>query len=108
MRVYRQRCDSRMTRAQVKAAYVIYRDKGLSLRALGALLWEQFGYASPASCANTLHDLFKREGYKLRDNKALLIERNFKHGHGARKDRAAYKRWRRATIGPFPSDRKSA
>lgn len=104
MRVYRHRSDAKLTRAQVKAAYVLYRDEGLTLRALGALLYERFGYASAASCANSLHDLFKGEGFLLRDKNKLMAERNFRHGKGARKDKAAYKRWHRATFGPWPSD----
>jgi len=104
VRVKRHRRDANLTRAQVRAAYVLYRDQGLSLRALGALLYERFGYASPHSCANSLHDLFKGEGFELRDKNELMAQRNYRHGHGARAEKAAYKRWHRATFGPWPSD----
>jgi hypothetical protein len=104
VRRYRHRADAKLTRAQVQAAYVIYRDQGLSVRAVAGLIWERYGYASQASCANSLHDLFKGENFLMRDKNALMAERNFKHGRCG--DRAAYKRWHRAEFGPWPSDRK--
>lgn len=108
MRTYRHRRDAKLTREQVRAAYLLYRDRGLSLRALGALLYERFGYASAASCANSLHDLFKGEGYRLRDRIEATKAASTTHGRGARADKAAYKRWHRAEFGPWPSDRKAA
>jgi len=108
VRKYRHRKDAKLTREQVRAAYVLYREQGLSLRALGKLLYERFGYASPASCANSLHDLFQGEGFKLRDRIDATVTASTTHGRGARKDKAAYKRWHRAEYGPWPSDRSNS
>lgn len=94
----------KLTAAQVRAAHVIYEQRGLSLRQLGALLWERYGYASPQSCANALHDLFRAQGLPRRDRIAATIAANTVHGRGARNDRAAYKRWHRRTHGRWPSD----
>ncbi len=106
MRRYKHRADAKLTRAQVRAAYVLYRDRGLSLRAVAGLLWERFGYASQASCANSLHDLFVGEGFLLRDRVAATVAASTTHGRGARADKASYKRWHRSEFGPWPSDRK--
>lgn len=105
---YKWRTDARLTPAQVRAAYHLHIEGGLSIRELGRQMWERFGYSSPHSCANSLSDLFKRAGLKARDRVDATVKVSTTHGRGARKSKAAYKRWHRATFGPWPSDRKGA
>lgn len=96
----------KLTEEQVHAAYLLHTDGGLSLRELGRQLYERLGYASSKSCAVALSDAFKRDALKARDRVEATRLVSTTHGHGARADKAAYKRWRRSTIGPWPSDRK--
>ena len=103
---YKWRCDAKLTAAQVRAAHRVHIEAGISLRELGRQLWERFGYSSPQSCSNSLSDLFKRAGLKARDRVDATVKASTTHGLGARANKAAYKRWHRATFGPWPSDSK--
>ena len=101
---YKLRKDAKLTRPQIYAAHRLHTEGGYSIRELGRLLWQRHGYASPRSCANSLSDLFARVGLPARDRIEATRKASTTHGHGARADRAAYKRWHRATHGPWPSD----
>jgi hypothetical protein len=81
-----------MDERQVRAAYQLYCDQGLSIRALADLVWEQFGYNSRDACKSALFSYFKRRGLRLRDQREVTAQRNFKHGHGVRgRDEHAYR-----------------
>lgn len=99
---YKWRTDAKLTAAQVRAAHRVHIEAGVSIRELGRLMWERFGYASPQSCSNCLSDLFKRAGLKARDRVDATVKASTKHGRGARNNKAAYKRWHRATSGRGP------
>lgn len=103
---YRYRRDARLTRAQVLAAHQLHIEGGMSIRELGRRLWERNGYASAKSCANSLSSLFATLGLEARDRIEATRAASTTHGRGARKDKAAYKRWHRETFGPWPSDRR--
>jgi len=91
---------------QIAAAHRLHIEGGLSLRELGRQLWERLGYSSPHSCAQALSDAFRRAGLPRRDRVAATIAASTTHGRGARANKAAYKRWHRATFGPWPSDHR--
>lgn len=95
-----------LTPEQVKAAHTLHLAGGLSIRELGRRLYRQLGYSSATSCATALSSAFMRDGLPRRDRIAATIAANTTHGHGSRSDKAGYKRWRRSTIGPYPSDAK--
>ena len=61
---------------QLKAAYVLYARKELSVRQVAALLWERFGYASQNACAKGLFDQFRRNGWPLRDRVDAVVASN--------------------------------
>jgi hypothetical protein len=84
----RSRYKRRLTVAQVKAAWKLY-ETGLSLRQIGALIWERHGFASPGSAAMALLAAFHAEGYVLRDRVAASVARSTVHGLGARGSRSS-------------------
>ncbi|MEI6446506.1 MAG: hypothetical protein WCO96_01345 [Actinomycetes bacterium] len=74
--------------------------QGHSLRALGAAVWERYGYSSTKSAANAIHAGFVRLKLPRRDKAAMMAERNRVHGQATRDgDRDAYRRWRRRQTG---------
>ncbi len=75
----------RMTDEQIAAAHTIYDMEGLSLRALGALLYERFGYRSASVCANQLCQSFIRLGLPRRDRIAAVRATSTRHGRSPRK-----------------------
>lgn len=93
----------RLTEAQVKAAHRLHVG-GLSQRELGRLLFDRYGYSTPHACANALSRAFKRGGLPRRNRIEATVLASTTHGHGARHDKAAYKRWHRATFGPWASN----
>ena len=104
-RSYKWRTDAKLTRAQALAAYKLHIEGGVSIRELGKLMWERYGYSSPHSCANSLSDLFKRLHRPARDRVQATILASTTHGRGSRANKAAYKRWHRETFGPWASDK---
>lgn len=70
----------RMTNKQILAAHVIYTRRGLSLRQLGELLWQQFGYANAESCAWQIRRGFKNLGLPVRDPIEASRAAHYKHG----------------------------
>lgn len=101
-----RRATRRLTDDQVRAAHRLHIDGGLSIRELGRRLYGQYGYASPHACANRLSDYFMLLGLPRRGRIEATIAASTTHGRGARADKPAYKRWHRATFGPWPSDLK--
>jgi hypothetical protein len=93
----------RLTPEQVTAAHTLHVG-GMSLRELGRQLYERLGYASAKSCTMALSQAFRRAGLTRRDRIEATVAASTVHGRGARTDKAAYKRWHRATYGPWPSD----
>lgn len=75
----------RMTDDQIRAAHTIYDLECLSLRALGALLYEQFGYRTASVCANQLCQSFIRLGLPRRERVAATRAASTKHGRSPRK-----------------------
>lgn len=73
-----------LTDRQIRAAHVIYETRGLSLRQLGALIYEQHGYSSPQTAASALHKGFKRLGLPLRDRLTAVTRAATKHGQARR------------------------
>ena len=65
-RVKRRNSNAKLTHAKIRAAYVLYKDGGLSMNELGAALWKRYGYATPDSCRRCLLKAFQLEGYELR------------------------------------------
>lgn len=70
----------KLTDRQVVAAHTLYIEKRLSLRDLGRLLWERFGYASPNACAVSLGQAFIDLGLPRRDRVEACVEKSLKHG----------------------------
>lgn len=93
----------KLSTEQVRAAHRLH-EGGVSIRELGRLLHERYGYATAHSCANALSAAFRRHGLRRRDRIAATIAASTVHGRGARADKAAYKSWHRSTYGPWPSD----
>lgn len=87
---------------QLRLAHRLYASRGLSLRRLGALLWERHGFASPKSCAGALHVGFVRLGLPRRGRVEATVAASLKHGRARRATQAAYKRWRREQAGYRP------
>lgn len=86
----------KLTDGQVRAAHTLYIERRLSLRDLGRLLWERFGYASAASCANSLSEAFIDLGLPRRDRIEATIEKSLRHGLARRgKGGAEYNQLRR-------------
>ena len=83
---YRYRKDAKLTRDQVVAAHRLHTEGGYSIRALGRLLWQRYGYASEKSCANSLSDLFATVGLPARDRIEATRIASTTHGRGARAD----------------------
>jgi hypothetical protein len=79
----------KMTESEVRSAHLIYVNTGLSLRKLGALLWERFGYKSANSCANSLSQSFKLYGLPARDRIEATISASTRHGLAPRRARAS-------------------
>ena len=77
----------RMTDQQVRAAHVLYERHQLSFRALGALLWERFGYSSPKSCGNALCEAFISLGLPRRDRIAATVAASWIDGSTTREKR---------------------
>lgn len=97
---------ARMTDDQIRAAHVLYEVQRLSLRAIGALLWEPFGYANQKSCAQTLNHGFIRLGLPRRERVEATIAAHLKHGRARRnakvtdlEDYNAYRREQRRATG---------
>lgn len=80
---YRHRKDAKLTAAHVRAAHKLYQ-AGMSVRDLAAAGWEKWGYASPASAANALYDMFARGGYPLRDRVEATVAKSLVHGKSRR------------------------
>jgi len=78
-----------LTDEQIRAAHLIYVKRRLSFRALGKLLYAQFGYKSPRSCANSLCDQFKRLGIPARDRIEATVLASTTHGLAPRGARGA-------------------
>jgi hypothetical protein len=78
--LYRRRRDAKLDADAVRAAWVIYDRTGLSLRQVAGRIWEQYGFASPASCANSLYDSFRSLGYSRRDQVAAAVAASTIHG----------------------------
>lgn len=79
----------RMTDDQVRAAHVIYEQQGLSLRALGALIYERFGYSSPKACGVALGTAFMSLGLPRRDRVEATIAAHLVHGNARRSMKAS-------------------
>ncbi|MCK9249988.1 MAG: hypothetical protein M0P31_13575 [Solirubrobacteraceae bacterium] len=79
----------KLTDDQVRLAHRIYVERGLSLRKLGALMYERFGYASPDSCAGALSTAFITLGLPRRDRTAATIAASTIHGLSPRGARAS-------------------
>lgn len=97
-----------LTRDQIFAVHKLHTTGGLSMREISRRGWQQWGYSSSHSCLNSLCELLDSYGLDRRDRVAAAVAASTTHGRGARANRAAYKRWHRATFGPWPSDAKPA
>lgn len=105
-RVRKQKVTSRLSQADLAAAYVLYDRQGLSLPDLAGLLWERYGYASPKLCRDALYNGFRAEGFKIRGHREarlkLAAERRSeiasKAGEGAKRARARLTAQDRADI----------
>lgn len=79
----------RMTDAQVRAAHVLYEQKGLSFRQLGRLLYQRFGYASEKACAVAINQACLTLGLPTRDRIAATVAASTTHGLASREMRAS-------------------
>lgn len=70
-----RRPQAKLTLSQVRAAWTLYKDAGLSLDDLAERLWQLYGYASKASCHKSLHEAFTSEGKKLRTRREAALLR---------------------------------
>lgn len=91
----RRRGAGLLSEAQVRACHALYQ-RGLSVRQVAERVWERAGYATPASCAESLQHMFARRGLPRRSVREALVMRNWRHGRGTRdRDEGAYRRWLR-------------
>lgn len=85
-RYKKRRSESKMTLDDLREAHRRHLD-GESLRGLGRSLWQQYGYASPAACANSISEAFLREGMATRDRIEAVKIACVTHGNASRDDR---------------------
>lgn len=85
LRRYQRRRDAKLDAAKVEACWTLY-DRGMSLRAIAAVVWERYGYASPHSASVALHDAFRLGGKPLRDRVAATRKASYRHGLKSRAD----------------------
>jgi hypothetical protein len=64
----RRRKDAKLSRPQVRAAYTLYQ-AGMTTTTLAKSGYEQWGYATWKRAAIALSIAFRRDGYRLRDNR---------------------------------------
>lgn len=105
-RIKRLSKSARLTREQVFAVHKLHIDGGLSMREIARRGYEQWGYASEKSCLSSLCDLLASYGLERRDRIEATIAASTTHGHGARNNKAAYKRWHRRAFGFWKSDKR--
>jgi len=87
-----------ITDTQLRALHLAHVN-GASIRELGRRVWQRAGYASEKSAANAISEGFKRLGLPARDRIEATVKASYKHGKGARDNKAAYKRWKRRQEG---------
>lgn len=80
----------RMTSEQIRAAHLLHVREGVSIRELGRLLWERFGYASAKACANSLSKSFRLHGLAARDRVEATVMASTVHGLATREAKRAY------------------
>lgn len=73
------RGSNHITAAVLREGYELYLT-GLSLRAVAEAIWPRTQYASPRSCANSIHNQWRALGWRLRSKGAVTAARNWKHG----------------------------
>jgi hypothetical protein len=89
-RVKARNSNAKLSQEQIRAAYVLYRDGGLSLNIVAAKLWRAYGYASADSCRRCLLHGFQLQGYKLRSRAAAdKLRAEPKNTAGLRRHHAA-------------------
>jgi hypothetical protein len=82
----------KMTPEQIRAAHMLHMRQQLSIRELGRMLWERFGYASPRACANSLSNQFKVHGLAARDRLEATVLASTVHGLSTREGKRNYTR----------------
>lgn len=83
-----------MTDAEVLAAHTVYWRGGVSLRRLGDLLWERYGYSGSVSCATQLRRAFVNLGLPCRPVEEASLMAHLTHGLTRNGERPPlYKRW---------------
>lgn len=100
--------NAKLTEEQVRTLHTIHITRGMSMRELSRQGWQRWGYASEKSCLVSVCALMDSLGLERRDRVEATVLASTTHGKGSRADKAAYKRWRRREIGPWPSDRRSS
>jgi hypothetical protein len=93
--VHRRAPPPRLTYEQVVAAHKLHLEADLSLRELGRLGWESWGYKNADSASRSLSVAFKRHGLKARDKREMTTRANRRrrtrpqcshvHKHGEKK-----------------------
>lgn len=74
----------RLSDSQVEAAYRIHVEAGISMRELGRLGWEQWGYANADSAARALGVAFAGMGLEARDRIEATVKASTVHGKASR------------------------
>lgn len=102
--------NAKLTEQQVRALHRMHVERGMSMRELARQGWERWGYASEKSCLVSVLSLMDSLGLERRDRIDAVVRASTTHGMASRAANTdgSYKRWRRATVGPWPSDTRSA
>ena len=97
--------NAKLSERQLRVIYKLHIEGGHSLGKIASAGWEKWGFKSQKSCKNSLCDRLNSIGLKPRARAEQVSISTTTHGMLAKgKSRAAWKRWRRANVGPFPSD----
>jgi hypothetical protein len=86
----------RFARAEVETIYRLHTELGLSLREIARRLYPRLGYASEASCLETIRLSLKREGFRARPQPiATTLSNQARRQRPAGETKSEYKRRRR-------------
>ena len=88
----------KLSAEQVRAAHRLHLEGGLSIRELGRLLFERYGYASAKSCAQALSAAFRRDGLERRDRIAAVQLVNDSRGYVRGRSKRERRRQLRAEL----------
>ena len=95
---FKRGVPARVTDQQLVVLHAAYM-RGLSLRKLGAQVYERLGYKNAKSASVAIHAGFKRLHLPLRDRIEATVAASTTHGKASRDNKAEYRRWHRRETG---------